>query len=48
MAKEWTVDEILDMGRSFQSACILTAAAELDIQVKAITLSRRLRLHKSN
>lgn len=31
MAKEWTVDEILDMGRSFQSACILTAAAELDI-----------------
>jgi len=31
MAKQWTVDEILGLGRSFQSACILTAAAELDI-----------------
>jgi len=31
MAKQWTVDEILGMGWSFQSACILTAAAELDL-----------------
>jgi len=31
MAKEWTVDEILGMGWSFQSGCVLTAAAELDI-----------------
>ena len=31
MAKQWTVDEILGLGWSFQSACILTAAAELNI-----------------
>ena len=31
MAKHWTVDEVLSMARSFQTACVLTAAAELDI-----------------
>lgn len=31
MAKQWTAEEILGMGWSFQSACILTAAAELDL-----------------
>lgn len=31
MAKQWTFDEIIGVGWSFQSACILTAAAEVDI-----------------
>ncbi len=31
MAKEWTEDEVLQMVRAFQPACILTAAADLDI-----------------
>ena len=31
MAKRWTSDEILGMVRAFQPACILVAAAELDI-----------------
>ncbi|MBN2271467.1 MAG: hypothetical protein JXN61_12685, partial [Sedimentisphaerales bacterium] len=31
MAKQWTADEILGMGRSYQSACVITAAAELDL-----------------
>jgi len=31
MAKQWAADEILGMGWSFQSACIVTAAAELDL-----------------
>ena len=31
MPKEWTVDEILTMARSYQAACILTAAADLDV-----------------
>jgi precorrin-6B methylase 2 len=31
MAKKWTADQVLDMARLFQPACVLTAAAELDI-----------------
>ncbi len=31
MAKQWTAQEVLDVARSFQSACVLTAAADLDI-----------------
>ena len=31
MPKQWTAEEIFDMARSFQSACIITAAAELDL-----------------
>ncbi|MHC4741651.1 MAG: methyltransferase [Planctomycetota bacterium] len=31
MAKQWTFDDIMCMGWSFQSACILTAAAEFDL-----------------
>jgi len=31
MAKRWTADEVLNMVRAFQPACVLVAAAELDI-----------------
>jgi len=31
MAKKWTVQEVLDISRSFQPACVLTAAAALDV-----------------
>ncbi len=31
MAKKWTEQEVLDMGGSFQPACVLTAAAELGV-----------------
>jgi len=31
LTKQWTTDEILNMVRAFQPACVLTAAAELDI-----------------
>ncbi len=31
MTKEWTEDKVLQMVRAFQPACILTAAADLDI-----------------
>jgi len=31
MAKQWTAQEVLDVARSFQSACVLTAAADLDV-----------------
>ena len=31
MPKEWTADEILTMAKSYQAACILTAAADLDV-----------------
>lgn len=31
MAKQWTAQEILDVAWSFQSACVLTAAADLDV-----------------
>ncbi|HLB75373.1 MAG TPA: methyltransferase [Sedimentisphaerales bacterium] len=49
MAKQWTADEILGMGRSYQSACVITAAAELDLfsalearTMNAESLARRL------
>ena len=31
MAKQWTAQEVLDVARSFQSASVLTAAADLDV-----------------
>ena len=31
MSREWQVDEILSMARGFQPACVLAAAAELDL-----------------
>jgi len=31
MAKRWTAREVLDLSRSFQPACVLTAAAALDV-----------------
>jgi len=31
MAKEWTADDLLDLARRYQPACILTAAAELGL-----------------
>ncbi len=31
MAKRWTAQEVLDLSRSFQPACVLTAAAVLDV-----------------
>ncbi|HUT45537.1 MAG TPA: methyltransferase [Sedimentisphaerales bacterium] len=31
MTKRWTAQEILDLSRSFQPACVLTAAAVLDV-----------------
>ena len=31
MAKQWTAEDILHVARSFQPACVLTAAADLDV-----------------
>jgi len=31
MAKQWTVDELMELVRGFQAACIVIAAAELDV-----------------
>ena len=31
MTKQWTAQEVLDISRSFQPACVLTAAAALDV-----------------
>ena len=31
MAKQWTAQEVLDVARLFQPACVLTAAADLDV-----------------
>ena len=31
MAKQWTREEVLELARSFQPACILAAAADLDV-----------------
>jgi precorrin-6B methylase 2 len=31
MAKQWTTQELLNVSRSFQQACVLTAAADLDV-----------------
>jgi len=49
MAKAWSRDEILELARSFQAACVLAAAADLDLfralagePMPAATLARRL------
>ncbi len=31
MAKKWTVDKLLEQVRGFQPACVITAAADLDL-----------------
>ncbi|MBM4037290.1 MAG: methyltransferase domain-containing protein [Planctomycetes bacterium] len=31
MGKHWTAEQVLDLARSFQGACVVTAAAELDV-----------------
>jgi predicted O-methyltransferase YrrM len=31
MARQWTMQDVLDMSRSFQPVCVLTAAAALDV-----------------
>ena len=31
MAKHWTAEQVLDLARTFQGACVITAAAELDV-----------------
>ncbi|HUT34546.1 MAG TPA: methyltransferase [Planctomycetota bacterium] len=31
MAKHWTAEQVLDLARTFQGACVVTAAAELDV-----------------
>ena len=31
MAREWTADEVLRVGRDYQQACVLAAAADLDV-----------------
>ena len=31
MARHWTADEVLELVRGFQAACIVVAAAELDM-----------------
>ena len=31
MSKQWTAQEVLDVARSFQPACVLTVAADLDV-----------------
>jgi predicted O-methyltransferase YrrM len=44
MAKQWTAQEVLDFSRSFQPACVLTAAATLDVfsalHTKAMTAGK--------
>jgi len=49
MSKAWTRDEILELARSFQPACVLAAAADLDLfralaegPMTAATLAHRL------
>jgi precorrin-6B methylase 2 len=53
MPKQWTADGILDLARSFQPACILAAAADLDLldafgtdHLTADAVSRRLHCNK--
>jgi precorrin-6B methylase 2 len=53
MPKRWTADEILDLARSFQPACVLAAAADLDLfdaigtdHLTAAAFARRLRCNK--
>ena len=31
MAEHWTAEQVLDLARTFQGACVITAAAELDV-----------------
>jgi len=31
MAKQWTAQEVLDLSRMYQPACVLTAAAAIDV-----------------
>ena len=31
MARQWTAEEVLNLARAFQGACVLTAAADLDV-----------------
>ncbi len=49
MAKVWSRDEVLELARSYQGACVLAAAADLDLfralagePMPAATLARRL------
>jgi precorrin-6B methylase 2 len=53
MPKQWTADEILDLARGFQPACILAAAADLNLfdtigvdHLTADALARRLQCYK--
>lgn len=53
MPKPWTADEILDLARSFQPACVLAAAADLDLfdafgadHLTADAIARRLQCNK--
>ena len=53
MPKQWTADEILDLARGFQPACILAAAADLDLfdaigtdRLTADAIARRLHCNK--
>jgi SAM-dependent methyltransferase len=53
MPKQWTADAILDIARSFQPACILAAAADLDLfgafgadHLTADAIARRLRCNR--
>ena len=31
MTRQWTAQDVLEIARSFQAACVLTASAELDV-----------------
>lgn len=53
MPKPWTADQILELARSFQPACILAAAADLDLfdaigadRLTADDIARRLHCNK--
>ena len=38
MSKAWTADAILELARSYQSTCVLAAAAELDLYTVAVSM----------
>src|ERR1035437_8497461 len=53
MPKPWTADQILELARSFQPACVLAAAADLDLfaavgadHLTADAIARRLQCNK--
>src|ERR1017187_416717 len=53
MPKPWTADQILNLARSFQPACVLAAAADLDLfdafgtaHLTADAIARRLQCNK--